>query len=63
MSYLTSMTTEDLLAVLAYRRATFEKFEADAKRSNLRSDRGLADEAYTSMHEAQMVLKGRGVDV
>jgi hypothetical protein len=62
MTSLQTMITEDLLAVAAYRRATFTKREADAQRSNLRSDRALADEAYTSLYEAMRVLKERGID-
>lgn len=61
MNPLASMTTEDLLAVLSYRRATYEKREADAKRSGLRSDRALADEAYTSLEVARRALAQRGV--
>lgn len=62
MNHLRTMTTEDLLAVAASRRATFTKREAEAQRTNLRSDRALADEAYTSLHIATQVLKERGID-
>ena len=62
MSTLRTMITEDLIAVAASRRATFTKREAEAQRTNLRSDRALADEAYTDLHNALQVLKERGLD-
>lgn len=56
-----TLITEDLLVIAASRRVTFNKREADARRSNLRSDRALADEAYTDLHVVMQVLKERGI--
>lgn len=61
MSYLKTLSNADLLEVLGYRQHDFDRREERAKESNLRSDRALADEAYTSLHAVKVELKARGV--
>ena len=61
MSYLKTLSNADLLEVLGYRQSDFERRERRAKESGLRSDRALADEAYTSLHIVREEIKARGV--
>lgn len=63
MTRLKDMTDTDLLELRAYRKRDFERREDRAKQSNLRSDRALADEAYTSLYEVTALLRERGINV
>lgn len=62
MQYLRDMAADDLRQLLASLRADFERREERAKDSGLRSDRALADEAYTTLDAAKRIAKERGID-
>lgn len=61
MKYLKEKSDADLLALEASRKRDFDRREQRAKESGLRSDRGLADEAYTSLYLVREEIKARGV--
>lgn len=61
MTYLKELSDADLLELEASRQRDFQRREDRAKQSGLRSDRALADEAYTSLYIVREEIKARGV--
>lgn len=58
---LKDLSNDELQKLYGYRANDLRRREARAKESNLRSDRALADEAFTSLFLVQQELKQRGV--
>ena len=63
MTYLKELSDADLLELEASRQRDFHRREDRAKQSGLRSDRALADEAYTSLHIVREEIRERGINV
>lgn len=63
MSYLNAISDADLLEHLAYQREAYQRWDATAKQTGLRSDRGMADEFFTSYQITRKVALDRGLEV